>query len=149
MSKTAACSTIPGSSLLTLTTTRKPCQVLFLTPSLPFHGILHHCQNNLDKIQCVFLGYVTNFLQAFSRLICSFSQMPLSPRATETRSCLIWRPRLLPVGIFLTEGSGPGLGGGQGLCTLDAEGRKQPRVLGIRPHWTSSQCGEWGPSPVW
>lgn len=114
---------------------QEACQILFLTPakgspSLPFHGIVHHCQNNSDKIQWVFLAYVTNFLQAFSRLICSFSQMPLSPRATETRSRLIWHPRLLPVGIFLTEGLGPGLGGGQGFCTLDGEGEERATCAG-------------------
>ena len=62
------------------------------------------------RIQCGFFGYVTNFLQAFSRVICSFSQMPLSPRATETSSYLIWCPRLLPVGIFLTGGPGTRVG---------------------------------------
>ena len=133
MSKRAGCSALPGSSLLTLTTTRKPCQILFLTqakglPPLPFHRIVHPCRNNLE-FSAVFFGYITNFLQAFLRVICSFSQMPRSPRATETSSCLIWCPRLLQAFSWL-EDQGPGLGGRQGLCTLDGEGEERATCAG-------------------
>lgn len=148
-SKRAGCSARPGSSPLTLSTARKPCQALFLAQAKglpPFHRALHHCRNNLEFSAVFFFGYVTNFLQAFSRVICSFSQMPRSPRATETSSCLIWCPRLLQAFSWL-EDQGPGLGGGQGVRTLDGEGGKEPHVLGVGHHWTSSQYGEWGPSP--
>ena len=34
------------------------------------------------------------------------------------------------MGIFLTEGLGQGLGGGQGLCTLDGEGEERGTCAG-------------------
>ena len=49
---------------------QEACQILFLTPakgspSLPFHGIVHHCQNNSDKIQCLCHQFSPSLLKAY------------------------------------------------------------------------------------
>lgn len=146
LSKRVSRSTVPGSSFLTLATTRKSCQIPFLTQAkglrpLPFYGTFHHCQYNLTKSGGSF-GDVSTLLQTFSRVICSFPQTPLSPRATDTSSCFICCPRLLPAGTFPLRALGTRLGGGRSLCTLAGEGGGKSRLgwaSGITE--TRSRCG--------
>ena len=91
-SKRAGCSARPGSSPLTLSTTRKPCQALFLAQAKglpPFHRALHHCRNNLE-FSAVFFFLVMSpiFSNPSQGLSAHFPKCPVHPEPQ--RPVLVW-----------------------------------------------------------